>query len=239
MKNPLKFRESLLNSIPTTRVDESYKGVINVLIYFVWRGAFTTTGEIIQARAHPDLGLICLSCYKAFLPIIQLTRLGYPGDVLVLMRALMERIAILDYLHAYPDLVQNYKNGKGNLNKQAMPWAKNHAPQNWMHLYSYMTSVAHSKREGVASHIFDENEIGEAFLYMLPHSKINQGMTEELLSLICYAIGALDPIAGKVLNLDNFQIFPLDSSLNKYIDSKDQKYFQNFLMRFVAKYSTR
>jgi hypothetical protein len=151
VKNPLEFRETFLASINVARADESYIGIIRIFLYYIWRGAFKATTEILQGRAQPELSLICLSCYKAVLPIIQLIRLGYAGDALMLHRALMERIAILDYLNDNPELIQKYKNGKADLNKDAMPWAKKHAPQNWMRLYGYLSNVAHSKKEGVSA----------------------------------------------------------------------------------------
>ncbi len=236
VKNPLKFRATFLNSVNIGPSDESYISIIHIFLYYVWRGAYKATTEILQGRAQPELSLICLSCYKAFLPIIQLIRLGYSGDALILLRALMERIAILDYLNENPELIQKYKNGKTDLNKDAMPWAKKHAPHNWMHLYSYLSNIAHSKREGIASHIFEENAIGEAFLYMLPHTKENEGMTEESLALICYAIGAIDPIAAKVLKLSEFHFFPVDVSISEYATKKDLLNFQRFLSEMISKY---
>jgi hypothetical protein len=148
----------------------------------------------------------------------------------------MERIAILGYLNENPILIQKFKSGKADLNKEAMPWAKKHAPQNWMRLYSYLSYVAHSRKEGVAGHIFEENAIGDAFLYMLPHSKPNEGMTEVVLMLICYALGAIDPIAGKVLKLNEFPAFPNDVSIGKYVTKSDLSSFQNFLSKMIQKY---
>lgn len=236
VKNPIKFREAFLLSVKDSSIDKKYLEVIHVFLYYVWRGAFGATGEILQGRGQPDLNLICLSVYKAFLPIIQVLRLGYSGDALVLLRALMERIAILGYLNENQNLIRKYNEGKTNLNKEAMPWAKKYAPEHWMLLYGYLSNIAHSRKEGTASHIFEENPIGNAFLYMLPHSKPNKGSADLVLLMIWYAIGAIDPITLKVLHLDEFQAFPNDATVEKYVSKNDLLTYKKFLAEMTVKY---
>src|SRR5574341_573277 len=236
VKNPIEFRETFLASVKGSYTDKKHIEIIRVLLYYVWRGAFRATGEILQGRGQPELNLICLSIYKAILPVIQLLRLGYSGDALTLLRALMERIAILGYLNENPNLIRKFKSGKADLNKEAMQWDKKHAPKNWMRLYGYLSNIAHSKKEGTASHVFEENAIGEAFLYMLPHSKPNEGMADLVLLMICYTLGAIDPITLKVLNLNDFQAFPNDESIDKYVSKSDLLRLKNFLSQMIIKY---
>lgn len=236
VKNPIKFREAFLISVTESSIDKRYIGVIRTLLYYVWRGAFNATGEIIQGRGQPELSLICLSTYKAFLPIIQVLRLGYSGDALVLLRALMERIAILGYLNENQNLIKKYNEGKTNLNKDAMPWAKTYGPDHWMLLYGYLSNIVHSRNVGVASHIFEENPIGDAFLNMLPHSKPNKGSADFVLLMIWYAIGAIDPITQKVLHLDEFQVFPNDTTVEKYVSKDDLLIYKKFLAEMTVKY---
>lgn len=73
-----------------------------------------------KGEGNTDLNLLCLSTYKAFLPILQLIRMGYASDAFVLMRTLMERIAILGYLSENPDLIDEFKKGKSHFQKKAM-----------------------------------------------------------------------------------------------------------------------
>jgi hypothetical protein len=105
-----------------------------------------------------------------------------------------------------------------------------------MHLYGLLSNIVHSKKEGVANHIYEENAIGDAFLYMLPHTKTNEGMTEETLSLICYTLGAIDPIAAKVLNVLDFPAFPGGITIGEGSAKSDFLSFQMFLSKMTLKY---
>jgi hypothetical protein len=236
IKSPQKFRESFLSCEPNSQIDTEFGAVIRVLLFFVWRGSFNAGTSILQAKVQPDLGFLCLSTYKIFLPIIQLIRLGYVGDSGILLRTSMEQIAIIGYLNKNRDLIQKYRDGKSNFQKDAMKWAKSHAPKNWMHLHSYLSNIAHSRPEGVASHIFERNEIGEAFRYILPSSKKPSDITEVFLGLTFYALIALDPIASEILECEDLKEVMKNCNSIKGMNQSDWQEFYNFLQILVVKY---
>src|SRR5574342_279333 len=95
IKNPRNFRETFFTDVQDHPVYESHKGIIEVLLYYIWRGLYNLITRVIKGEGQPDLVLICISTYKAFLPLIHLIRMGYTGDAFTLMRSLMERIALL------------------------------------------------------------------------------------------------------------------------------------------------
>lgn len=236
IKSPEKFRESFLSCQPNSQIDSEFGSVIRVLLFFVWRGSFNAGTSILQAKVQPDLGFLCLSTYKIFLPIIQLIRLGYFGDSGILLRTSMEQIAITGYLNKNRELLQKYRDGKSHFQKDAMKWAKSYAPQNWMHLHTYLSNVAHSRPEGVASHIFERNEIGEAFRYILPSSKKPSDLTEVFLGLTFYALAALDPIASEILECEEFKEVIKNCGSIKGLNVSDWQDFRIFLQMMVEKY---
>lgn len=68
--NPKIFQAAFLDQRPNKDLDEEYGSLIRVLLYYVWRGAFTSRAAVIDRQVQDSLGLLCLSTYKAFLPII-------------------------------------------------------------------------------------------------------------------------------------------------------------------------
>jgi hypothetical protein len=235
--NPHKFREAFLIQVTLSEVDKEYGAILNVLLYYIWRGIFETREALLKGKVQTDLGILCFASYKSFLPIIQNIRLGYPADVVILLRAMMERIALLGYLHTHPHIIPKYKSKKNNLQKDAMTWAKNQAVENWMSLYSILSNLAHARLEGTAGYMLDTNPIGEAFRNSMPRSaKQFPTLTDELLAGICYALFAIDQFASSALDSKENGIFPTDKRVIQYVDMADLLKFQNFLGQLIDKY---
>jgi hypothetical protein len=235
--NPIKFREMFLAQVTSSDVDKEHGAVLRVLLYYIWRGIFEARAALLKSHAQTDLGILCLATYKSFLPIIQNIRLGYPADTIILLRALMERIALLGYLHAHHDIIPKYIASRDNLQKNAMAWAKEHAPENWMRLYNAFSNVAHSRLEGTAGYMLDTNPIAEAFRKSMPASTIQiTTITDELIALVCYALVAVDPFATGALGYENIGMFPADKQVIKYVALADLVKFQNFLTQLINKF---
>ena len=236
VKKPENFRNAFFIDVQNRSLDESYTGVICVLLYYIWRGLYYSVTKVIKGDRNPDLVLTCISTYKAFLPLIHLTRMGYTGDTLILLRSLMERIALLGYLNEHPNTLGKYKAGKLNLPDEALNWAKQSNLPNWMRLYSLLSSLAHQQRVGVAGSIFDENSIGDAIRYMLPSSKPTPSLTDETLALLWFGITATDSIAESVLSTMDFQVYSKDEDIRKHVSKDELQNFEVFLARIAIKY---
>jgi hypothetical protein len=236
VKNPKNFREAFFTEVQNHPVNASHKGVIAVLLYYIWRGLFNSVTTVIKGEGKPDLVLTCISTYKAFLPLIHLIRMGYTGDTFTLMRSLMERIALLGYLNENQSLIGKYKEGKLKLPDVALKWAKEKSLPNWVQLYSLLTNIAHQRKEGVAGSIFDENSIGDAIRYMLPSSKPTPSAKDEALELLWFGIMATDPIAEVVLSSKNFPKYPNDEELKKFVEKDDLLNFEIFIRNLGNKY---
>jgi len=235
--NPHKFREAFLIQVTLSEVDKEYGAILNVLLYYIWRGIFETREALLKGKVQTDLGILCFATYKSFLPIIQNIRLGYPADVVILLRAMMERIALLGYLHTHPQIIPKYKAKKNNLQKDAMAWAKDQAVENWMILYSMLSNVAHARLEGTAGYMLDPNPIGDALRKSMPDLKKPLTIiTDELIAMVCYALFAIAPFASEVLGQKNNCIFPDGERVKRFVDLADLGKFQNFLVRLIEKY---
>lgn len=236
--NPQEFSSAVMTQVSDSPVDRQYASVLRVLIYYIWRGAFESRAAVVTEQVEGNLGLLSLSIYMALLPILQVIRLGYPTDTLVLLRALMERIALLGYLHNNRQCICQYSSGKRNLQKEAMRWAKGQALENWMRLYGLMSNVAHSRPVGPAGHLLAENPIGEAFRSDLtPTPEDGADMTAELLAGVAYALAAADPIACEIIDYKSLDPFPSDKDSLAYLSKEDVLEFGGFLQRFYDKYS--
>lgn len=237
VKNPKNFSKTFFNEVQNQQVSDSHRGTFSVVLYYVWRGSLEAGAKAMKGEGNTDLNLLCLSTYKAFLPILQLVRMGYATDAFVLMRTLMERIAILGCLSENPDLINEFKKGKSHFQKKAMMWAKTNSLPNWMKLHSFLTNIAHSKLEGAAGHIFDENIIGESFRYLLPSSKKPESFADEVLALVWYAVMAVNPIAEKMLLSNEFNLYPNDKIINRHVEKSDLSSFESFVNIFASKYA--
>ena len=236
VKNPKNFSKAFFDEVQNQLIKDSHQGIFNVLLYYIWRGSFDSATKAMKFEGDVDLLRLCLSTYKAFLPILQLIRMGYATDAFVLMRTLMERIAILGYLSENPDLIDEFKSGKSHFQKKAMMWAKTNSLPNWMKLHSFLTNIAHSKLEGAAGHIYDENIIGESFRYLIPFPNKQVSLTDEVLALSWYAIMAVTPYAEKMLSINEYSIYPNDKSINKHVEKEDLISFENFIHTLANQY---
>ncbi len=236
VKNPKKFRDAFLNPSLGDQLSKEQKGTINVLLYYVWRGLYNSVTRVIKGEGKPDLVLICIATYKSFLPLIQLIRLGYTGDVFSLMRSQMERIALMGYINENQNLIGKYKEGKLKLPDEATKWAKDNSLSNWARLYSLLSNIAHQRQEGIGGSIFDENKIGDAIRYMLPSSKPKPSLTNEALTLVLFGITATDPIAASILSSQDFSEYQNDEKMKENVETEDLMSFLSFLQNFVAKY---
>src|SRR4030042_6042672 len=96
--NPLAFRESFFAEASSTKADIEYSAVLHVLLYYLWRGCSLSREAGITGKTAPKASLITQSTYEAALAILQLIRVGYHADAATLLRALMERIALIGYI---------------------------------------------------------------------------------------------------------------------------------------------
>lgn len=237
VSNPLRFRDAFLSQVPLSRVDDDYQSQIRILLYYVWRGANASRTSLLQNKVQSDLGFLSLSIYQAFLPVLQTIRLGYPTDAFILLRALLERIALLGYLHNNRDLLPKYVEGKTTLQDKAMSWAKQHAPENWMRLYSELSKIAHSRIQGVAGHLLGNNPISVSFRSTLHHpSPEGSVLIDELLAGTFYSLIAADTFATEILDRKGFTVFPKDARITLYVSPEDLQMLQAFLKRLIDKY---
>jgi hypothetical protein len=106
--NAVTFRDSFLSETSPTRIDRDYGAVLRVVLFYLWRGCSLSRTAGQTVKTDPSAALISLSAYEATLGIIQLIRIGYHADAIVLGRALMERIAIVGYLSENRTLLPRY-----------------------------------------------------------------------------------------------------------------------------------
>jgi hypothetical protein len=232
----IKFRESFLAET-SSRIDTQYGAVIRVLLYYLWRGCRLSQNAGIKGKTDPEAALISLSAYEALLSIIQLIRIGYHADAIILQRALMERIAIVGYLKENRALISRYFAGGFSPYKEALKWAKNQSLPNWMLLYGIFSKVVHSRIVGPAGHINNQTFIGNAFREIRGGSTAKDtDMSEELLGFTIYSLIALDPFALALIHDSSSQPFPVDIAQN--IDISDLLQFREFLQNYIKRYES-
>ena len=237
LSNPIAFQHSFLFEASSTRFDKKYGALLRVILYYLWRGCSLSRTSGITGKADPNASLISLSAYEAVLGVIQLTRLGYQADAIILMRALMERIAIIGFLGENRSLIPRYWAGKWTPYIEALAWAKKKPLQNWINLYSTLSGVVHSRIVGPAGHINNRTNIGNVFRETTNLNSVNDtGMPEELLGLVFYSLVALDPLALILIQDDSTQPFPTDPSFVLYLGINDVKEYRDFLQRIISRY---
>lgn len=234
--NPLAFRESFFAEASRTKADIEFGAVINVILYYLWRGCSLSREAGITGETDPKASLLAQSAYEAALSILQLIRMGYHADAITLLRAMMERIAIIGYIGENRHLIARYSRGELSLYKVALTWAKKKSLPNWMNLYSTLSGVAHSNIVGPAGHINNRNEIGNAFRLATKKYPIGSDIIEELLGLTVYSLIALDTFALELIQNSSVKPFPNDTGMGKYVDKKDVNKFVAFLQTFVDLY---
>jgi hypothetical protein len=234
--NPLAFRESFFAEAATTEVDREYGAVLHVILYYLWRGCLLSQEAGVTGQTDPKASLIAQSAYEATLAILQLIRVGYHGDAATLLRALMERIAIVGYIGENRHLIGRYFQGELSPYKEALSWAKKKSLPNWMILYSALSGVVHSNVVGPAVHINNCTEIGNAFRPATKKYPHGSKMLEELLGLTVYSLIALDTFAFELIQNRSVMPFSNDPSMAQNVGSKDAKEFGDFLQKLVVRY---
>lgn len=234
------FLEEFLAQALSTDIDNSHGTVIQIVLYYIWRGIVETRKGILQGQAGADLALLCLATYKSFLPIIQNIRLGYPSDSAILLRGLMERVALLGYLYNNPDQIPKWKSYRSDFHTKAMRWAKENSLENWMKLYSILSEVAHAQLHGEAGYIFDNNKIGKAIRQsMYPTGREPEPITDILLAMTIYGLVATDPYISLIFGNKMYSTFPNDINYNSQFTIDDLAEFRNYLQRIVDTYTSK
>ena len=225
--NPIDFANQVFSDSPDSEIPDFYKPVLRFYLYYIWRGAFEARKRIVQNTINHDLGFLCMAVYKGFIPAIHLVRLGYLGDVIVLLRATIERIALLDYLKSNPKEIEKYNRGK-TLYKKANGWAnsewkKDQTAKVWNKLYGQMSKVAHSNIEGTAGHVvIDNNAIGEAFRENIkPNKNKDVDYYEPVLIMLLYSIRLADQTSINLFSDQKFVPILEDKNLSTYLSTSD------------------
>ena len=234
--NPLAFRESFFAEVLSTKVESEYSAVLHVILYYLWRGCSLSQEAGIRGKTDPKASLIAQSAYESALAILQLIRVGYQADAATLLRALMERIAIIGYIGENRHLIARYFQGELSPYKEALSWAKKKSLPNWMILYSTLSGVAHSNVVGPAGHINNHTEIGNAFRLATEKYPSGPNMIEELLGLTVYSLIALDTLALELIQNNSVKPFPNDPGMAQNIGNIDAKEFVDFLQKLVDRY---
>lgn len=234
--NPTAFRESFLSEASRTKADEEYSAVLHVILYYLWRGCSLSRGAFFTGKCGPQESLIAQSAYEAVLGIVQLIRIGYHADAAALLRALMERIAIVGYLGENRHLIPRYFKGELSPFKEALSWAKKKSLPNWMILYGTLSGVIHSNITGPAGHINNRTEIGNAYRLATEKYPDGSNMIEELFGLTIYSLLALDPFALELIQNDSVKPFPDVPEMSQNVGDKNSKEFIAFLQKFTDRY---
>jgi hypothetical protein len=230
INSPEKFRELFLAQVNAPEFDKKYRAILYVFLYFIWRGIQLS----IKAWKND-------SKYKSFLPILQNIRLGYPADSFILIRALMERIALIGYLQEKPELIPRFSIQGDDLSSAAMTWATKHAPENWGQFYGFCSNIVHSKYEGMALNIYDSSIIGKIYQRVLssPRKKLPE-LSDELFLSVYYALFAIEPFSGKVIDLNERNYFPTDRvNIFKYVSLDDILKCGSYIRKVIKKYQAQ
>lgn len=234
------FLRSFLAEASRTEWDNEYNAVLNVLLYYIWRGCKLSHEAGLTGDTDAMTSLIVQSTYEAYLAIIQLLRIGYEADCMTLSRALMERIAIVGYLGENRHLIARYFKGDLSPYGDALKWVKKKSSPNWMILYGHLSGVVHSNITGPAGHINNRTNIGNAFrLGTTKYPSGSKGIIDELLGLTVYSLYFLDPFALKLIQMSEVNPFPKDPEIEHHVDGNDVNGFHVFLQRFLDKYGNK
>ncbi len=233
--DPIAFRESFLAEATNTSVDIKYGPIFRVILFYLWRGCSLSQEAGKFGKCDPRASLVCLSTYEEFLAIIQLIRIGYHADAAILLRVLMERVAIIGYLGENNHLIGRYFNSEFSIYKDALAWAKKKSLPNWMILYGTLSGIVHSDMEGPAGHINNYTEIGSAFRQRTKKYPDGVNVIEELLGLTVYSLIALDPFALGLIQNFTAQPFSNDPNMAQNVGDQDFKEFIAFLQRIMTR----
>ena len=237
LTDPIAFRKSFLAEATSTKVDNEYGAVLNVLLYYLWRGCALSREAGLTGKTDPKASLIAQSAYEATLAVIQLLRVGYEADAATLLRALMERIAIVGYLGENRHLIARYFKGELSAYKEPLSWAKKKSLPNWMILHSALSGVVHSNVVGPAGHINNRTIIGNTFrLATKKYPSDAKGSIDEILSLTVYSLYALDTLALELIQNNSVKPFSHDPDIAQNLGAEDAKKFIDFLQKLIDRY---
>lgn len=234
--DPKAFQESFFEEISNTQINGEYDGIFRVILFYIWRGCSISQESGISGKCDPYTSLLALSSYESVLGILQLIRIGYHADALILLRVLMEKIAIVGYLGENRHDISRYVKNNNLLYKPALKWAKEKSLPNWMILYNQLSSIVHSNKVGFAAHINNHTDIGKAFRLATEKYPTAVDVEEELLGLTVYSLLALDTLT--LLFIQNTQTNPFssDQDMINNVGIKDFKAFSDFLHKLVDQY---
>ncbi len=235
--DPKIFCESFLSEIAQPKINVEFDPIIRILLFYIWRGCELSREAGLTGKVEPNIALLSLSCYEEFLGIIQLTRLGYQADAIILFRSLMERIAIIGYLGEKMELIPRYFSGNLNPYSEAFSWAKKKPLSNWNILYSTFSKIVHSGIEGPAGHINNRNTIGNAFRENPSKDPLNDAeMAEELIACAIYSLIALDPLAMLLILNEDVEPFSSPTDIINNVGQDEYNKMVEFLHSFIEKY---
>lgn len=230
--NPVEFRNQFFSQTQDCLSDKTYSTIINIFLYYFWRGAFESRKAFLQKNIQSDLGLISLSIYLSYLPILQTARLGYISDAMVLSRALLEKISIFGYLSENQDQIPRYLNGKSRLQQKAMAWLKDSGEGIHMGVYGDLSKMAHPYLPGLSGNLMSHNRIGEAFRQNISDNK-NPGLDITIIfGFFVYSLQVVDTIFSKLVPEIDMKVMGNDKKILIYFRKDELKIFMDFLLNF-------
>lgn len=234
--DPKAFSKSFFEEISNTKINGEYDGIFRVVLFYIWRGCSISQEAGISGKCDPYTSLLTLSSYESVLGILQLIRIGYHADALILLRVLMEKIAIVGYLGENRHDISRYVKNNNLLYKPALKWAKEKSLPNWMILYSQLSNIVHSNKVGFAAHINNHTDIGKAFRLATKKNSIAGNLEEELLGLTVYSLLALDTFALSLIQNTQTNPFSSDQDMVNNVGIEDFNTFKEFLNKLANRY---
>jgi hypothetical protein len=232
--NFLLFKNAFFDQKAIVGFDNKYRAILNILLFYIWQGINKTRNIMLQGKVEMNLGTLCIAVFISFLPILQNLRLGFPSDTIILLRALLERIALLGYLEANPHFLAKYTAQHQKFLNDAMSWAKKHSPENWMKLYSLLSKVAHPSIFGTSGYILSKNLFSESFRLSMPPTEVDkEGIDAEIMSGIYYGLSAVDPIAEKIVGPEYLPLLQPNPEILKHISLSDLREFSAFAKKLI------
>jgi hypothetical protein len=215
-------------------IDNSYKAILRVLFYYIWRGICKSWIELLSLKIETNLAFSCVATYKSFIPIIQNIRLGYISDALILTRSLMERIALIGYLNAFPSQIPKYIANNESLNKKAMPWAISHFPEHFKTPYNILSNIVHARKGGSALYLIENITDPEAYRSIYSNQR-NKALTDQAMLLIWREIIVIDFFFSQICGNPTEDNISQDKMIMNYISLEDLNEFRKFLTILVDK----
>ena len=234
-----KFMDIFNTQISVSEIDGLYGSILKVFIYYVWRGISMSWIEIRnpQKIRYKNLAPICVATYKSFLPIIQNIRLGYQAEALILIRSLIERISLMGFLNANPNLIPRYINNNENFNDKAFSWAKSTVPNNTMKIYGLLSDITHAKKGGMALYLFDNRSDGEAIRYIFSNH-VDATMIAQIIILLWNEMEFANSLFFDICGYTPDDRLTIDKIIFNYLDIDEINNFIKFFRGFKDNNST-